>query len=136
MKLTELRVDQLKRELGKLDLWTAILSKIGKELDTISGKLQEIHESVTERTTGAEERVSHLEKTVDTKVNNLKQTFDTKVNILEKTVDGKFVMMEEKIKSLQRQQPEPVRVISESISRIKPACFDGSSPLSVFNARQ
>ena len=48
---------------------------------------------------------------------------------MEKTVDGKLVMIEEKINNLQR--PEPVRVVSESAARIKPPCFDGSSPLSV-----
>ena len=41
-------------------------------------------------------------------------------------------MMEEKINNLQSQRPEPVQVISESTARIKPPCFDGSSPLSVF----
>ena len=41
-------------------------------------------------------------------------------------------MMEEKINNLQRQRPEPVRVVSEGQARIKPPCFDGSSPLSVF----
>ena len=39
-------------------------------------------------------------------------------------------MMEEKINSLQSQRPEPV--VSEGHARIKPHCFDGSSPLSVF----
>ena len=51
---------------------------------------------------------------------------------LEKIVDGKLVMMEEKINNQERQRPPPVRVGSEGNGRIKPPCFDGSSPLSVF----
>ena len=86
------------------------LSKIERKLETISGKLQEIHESVSKRINGVEERVSHLEK----------------------SVDGKLVMMGEKINNLQSQRSEPVRVVSESTARIKPPCYDGSSPLSVF----
>ena len=41
-------------------------------------------------------------------------------------------MMEENINNLQRQPPEPVREVSESTGRIKPPCFDGSSPLFQF----
>ena len=40
----------------------SILSINEKELKATSGKLQEIHESVSKRITGVEERVSHLEK--------------------------------------------------------------------------
>ena len=115
-----------------LKLQAAILSKIGKELVATSEKLQEIHDSVSKRIAGVEERMTHLEKTVDTKVNNLEKTVDTKVTVSEKTVDGKLVMLEEKIINLQSHRPEPVRVVSESSSRIKTPCFDGNSPLSVF----
>ena len=51
------------------ELQAAIMSKIKKELEATSGKLQEILESVSLRITGG----------------------------LKKTVDGKLVMMEEKI---------------------------------------
>ena len=47
---------------------------------------------------------------------------------MEKAVGGKLVM----INNLQSQRPEPVQVVSESIARIKPPCFDGSSLLFVF----
>ena len=102
-------------------LQATILSKINKELEATSGKLHAIQESVSRKITGVEERVSHLENTVDSKVDNL-----------EKAVDGKLVMMEEKINNFQSQRPEQVRVISESTGRIKPPCFDDSSPLIVF----
>ena len=78
-----------------------------KKFEATPGKLQEIYESVSKGTTGVEGRVSHLEK----------------------TLDEKLVMMKEKINNLQSQRPEPVQVVSE---RIKPPCFDNSSPLSGF----
>ena len=61
------------------------MSKIGKELEATSGKLQEIHESVNKRISGVEER------TVDAKVDNLEKAFDVKL-----------VMMEEEINNLHR----------------------------------
>ena len=57
---------------------------------------------------------------------------DKRVDNLQKAVDGKLVLMEKKINNIYRQQPETVRVVSESTARIKPPCFDGSSTLSVF----
>ena len=73
-------------------------------------KLQEIRESFSKRITSIEVKVADMEK----------------------TVDGKLFMMKEKINKLQSQRPGAVRVISEGTGRIKPPCFDGSSPLSVF----
>ena len=64
----------------------------------------------------------HLENTVDTKVNDLKKR-NTKVDNLEKTAEKQV-----KINGLQRQLPEPVRVVSESTDIIKSPCFDGRSP--------
>ena len=61
------------------------LSKIERKLEVTSGKLQEIHESVSKRITSVEVMVLHLEK----------------------AVDGKLVMMEEKINNLQLT---PIRV--------------------------
>ena len=43
-------------------LQAAILTKIGKELKATSGKLQEIHESISKRITGVEERGVALRK--------------------------------------------------------------------------
>ena len=40
--------------------------------------------------------------------------------------------MEDKINDLLSQRTEPVRVVLESTGGIKPPCFDGSSPLSIF----
>ena len=55
-------------------LQAGVLSKIEKELEATSGKLQEIHKSVSKRITGVKERVSHLEKPVNTKVDNLENS--------------------------------------------------------------
>ena len=48
-------------------LQAAILSKMGKELEVTSRKLQQNNEPVSKRIIGVEERVSHLEKTLETK---------------------------------------------------------------------
>ena len=48
-------------------LQSASLSNIVKELEVTSGKLQEVHESVSKRITCVEHRESHLEKTVTIK---------------------------------------------------------------------
>ena len=43
-----------------------------------------------------------------------------------------LVIIEEGINNLKSQRPEPIRIESEGTGKIKPPCFDGSSPLSVF----
>ena len=93
--------------------------KIEKKLEAPAEKLQEIHKSVSKRITSVEEKVSILEKTVNTEIINL-----------EKSVEGKLVMMKEKLSNLQSQRP--ARIVSEGAVRVKPPCFDGNSPLSVF----
>ena len=59
-------------------------------------------------------------------------SIEVKVADMEMTVDGKLIIMEEKNNNLQNQRPKTVQVINVSIARIKPPCFDGSSPISVF----
>ena len=81
-----------------------------KLFEATTEKLQETRESFGKRITSIEVKMADIEK----------------------TVDGKLLMMEEKISNLQSQRPETVRVVFESAARIKPPCFDGSSPLSVF----
>ena len=65
-------------------------------------------------------------------MSSLEKTIDTKVINSEKCVEEKFVTMDEKINNLHSQRPEPVWMVTEVTGRMKTACFDGISSLSVF----
>ena len=89
------------------------MPKIQKKLEATSGKLHEIHDSVNRIITGAEKRVSRLEKTIVTKVNRFEKTVDKKVDNLEKTDEGKHVIMDGK-----NQQPA-APATGTSLNRIR-----------------
>ncbi|XP_065356251.1 uncharacterized protein LOC135950648 [Calliphora vicina] len=120
MKFEELKVEQLKKELSKLELPTT-----GNKAELQKRLIDEFKRQDTD--IGAYEFEYKEEMEVSTRATTNKSDLEKQYQ----DVDNKFLDLEMKINNIQCQDG-PVRIISETSRRIKAPSFDGSTLFNVF----